>query len=60
LKWLAVSAVLFVVSDILVGMRLLRDADLLLMGDLIWVLEIIGQGLIVFSVGTALQLPSEE
>jgi hypothetical protein len=56
LATLAFGAILFLISDVILGMRLLRGTTFLIIRDVVWVMYIIGQALIVFSVGTALQL----
>ena len=53
---LALGAILFVVSDTLLGQRLFREGHFLLVGDVIWMTYIVGQLLIVFSAATALRL----
>ena len=53
---LSIGANLFFISDVILGMRLLRGNVFLMIRDVVWVLYITGQALIVFSVGTALQL----
>ena len=53
---LALGAILFVVSDTLLGHRLFREGHFLLVGDVIWMTYIVGQLLIVFSAATALRL----
>jgi uncharacterized membrane protein YhhN len=53
---LALGAVLFLISDVLLGYRLFRDGNFLLVGDLVWMTYIVGQLLIVFSTATGLQL----
>lgn len=53
---LAVGANLFLISDVILGMRLLRGKTFPLIRDVVWALYNPGQALIVFSVGTALRL----
>jgi hypothetical protein len=53
---LAIGANLFLISDVILGMRLLRGIVFLMIRDLVWALYIAGQALIVFSVGIALRL----
>jgi len=53
---LARGAVLFVVSDLVLGHRLFQGGHFLLIGDLVWMTYIVGQLLIVFSTATALRL----
>ncbi len=53
---LAVGAVLFLVSDVLLGHRLFQGGTFLLVGDLVWMTYIVGQLLIVFSTATGLQM----
>ena len=53
---LAVGAMLFLISDALVGMRLLRGTSFPLIRDVAWIQYSSGQLLIVFSVGSALRL----
>ena len=56
LAGLAVGANLFLISDVILGMRLLRGVVFPMVRDLVWALYISGQALIVFSVGPALRL----
>ncbi len=51
---LAVGAVLFLVSDVLLGHRLFQGGTFLLVGDLVWMTYIVGQLLIVFSTAAGL------
>ncbi len=53
---LALGAVLFLVSDVLLGYRLFQGGTFLLVGDLVWMTYIVGQVLIVFSTATGLRL----
>jgi hypothetical protein len=53
---LAVGAFLFLVSDALVGNRLLRHNNWLLAGDVVWVLYVAGQTLILFTLPAILPL----
>lgn len=53
---LAVGALLFLVSDALLGNRLLRDNNWFLVGDAVWALYIAGQSLIVFTTPCVLPL----
>jgi len=53
---LALGAVLFLVSDVLLGHRLFQGGTFLLVGDLVWVTYITGQLLIVFSTAIGLRL----
>jgi hypothetical protein len=53
---LAVGANLFLISDVMLGMRLLRGVTFPMMRDVVWAAYISGQALIVFSVGSALRL----
>lgn len=53
---LTLGAVLFLVSDAILGNRLLRGNNWFLVGDVVWALYISGQALIVFSVAAALRL----
>ncbi|MBN1955026.1 MAG: hypothetical protein JW900_08255 [Anaerolineae bacterium] len=46
---LATGAILFMTSDAILGNRLLRKNDWLLVGDVVWMLYVGGQALIVFS-----------
>ncbi|MGD1995540.1 MAG: lysoplasmalogenase family protein [Anaerolineae bacterium] len=47
---LALGAFLFLASDAILGNRLFRDNDWLLVGDVVWILYIAGQSLIVFTL----------
>ena len=47
---LAVGALLFLVSDAILGNRLFRHNDRFLVGDVVWVLYTAGQSLIVFTL----------
>ncbi|HHS98578.1 MAG TPA: hypothetical protein ENK08_11935 [Chloroflexi bacterium] len=47
---LAVGALLFLVSDAILGNRLFRHNDWFLVGDVVWVLYTAGQSLIVFTL----------
>jgi len=53
---LALGALLFLVSDVLLGHRLFQGGKFLLVGDLVWITYIVGQLLIVFSTGVGLEL----
>jgi uncharacterized membrane protein YhhN len=53
---LALGAVLFLISDVLLGHRLFQGGTFLMVGDLVWITYIVGQLLIVFSTATGLQL----
>jgi hypothetical protein len=53
---LALGALLFLVSDVLLGHRLFQGGKFLLMGDLVWMTYIVGQLLIVFSTAAGLQM----
>ncbi len=46
---LAVGALLFLASDVILGNRIFRENDWFLVGDVVWMLYIAGQALIVFS-----------
>ena len=56
LAWLAVGAVLFVISDMLLACYLFRRYVFRSIRDLVWVLYTVGQALIVLSIGTAVQM----
>lgn len=56
---MAVGAVLFLISDIILGNFLFRQNRWYLVGDVIWFTYVIGQALIVFSNATALTLLAE-
>ncbi|HEY77024.1 MAG TPA: lysoplasmalogenase [Thermoflexia bacterium] len=47
---LAVGALLFLISDAILGNRLFRHNDWFLVGDVVWVLYTAGQSLIVFTL----------
>lgn len=51
---LAVGAVLFLVSDAILGNRLLRGNDWFMVGDVVWAIYIAGQSLIVFTLPAVL------
>jgi hypothetical protein len=51
---LAVGAVLFLISDAILGNRLLRDNDWFMVGDVVWAIYIAGQSLIVFTLPAVL------
>jgi hypothetical protein len=51
---LAVGAVLFLLSDAILGNRLLRDNDWFMVGDVVWAIYIAGQSLIVFTLPAVL------
>jgi len=53
---LALGAVLFVISDTLLGHRLFQGGHFLLIGDVIWMTYIVGQSLIVFSTAAGLHM----
>lgn len=53
---LALGAMLFLVSDVLLGHRLFQGGKFLLADDLVWMTYIVGQAFIVFSTATALRL----
>jgi hypothetical protein len=53
---LALGALLFLVSDVLLGHRLFQGGTFLLVGDLVWMTYIVGQYLIVFSTAVGLQM----
>lgn len=53
---LAVGGVLFMVSDVILGAEALRGIQWDLQGETIWITYIVGQTLIVFSPGRALQV----
>ena len=51
---LAVGAVLFLVSDAILGNRLLRGNDWFMVGDVVWAIYIAGQSFIVFTLPAVL------
>jgi hypothetical protein len=51
---LAVGAVLFLISDAILGNRLLRDNDWFMVGDVVWAIYIAGQSFIVFTLPAVL------
>jgi len=53
---LALGALLFLASDVLLGHRLFQGGSFLLVGDLVWITYIVGQLLIVFSMAIGLRL----
>jgi len=53
---LALGAILFLISDVILGNELFRNNVWPLVGDVVWVTYIVGQALIVFSTATALRL----
>jgi uncharacterized membrane protein YhhN len=53
---LAGGAFLFLVSDTILGNRLLRRNDWFLVGDVVWAIYVIGQALIVFTMPIILPL----
>ena len=46
---LAAGALLFLISDVILGNRIFRENHWFLVGDVVWILYITGQALIVFS-----------
>lgn len=55
---LTLGALLFLISDALLGNRLLRENDWFLVGDVVWILYVAGQSLIVFALPAVLPLAS--
>ncbi len=58
-NWTAVGAALFMLSDVILGARALRDIHWPLIGETVWWSYIIGQMLIVYSIGTVRELPPD-
>jgi uncharacterized membrane protein YhhN len=54
LIWLMIGALLFVISDMLLAGYLFGKLLFVAMRDVVWLLYTVGQALIVFSIGTAL------